>query len=210
MLVNCLFETPQLIDPVDTTKTYGSHPYNTLEYDKLHNQTHHVIKHVAESIDLIEIKMHHGDYDLIYAVLDHASKSVVYISKCVFAKDTNLGKYVYQSFVWINKSYKSILKDLPSDVIYQILLPKYKVVSTDQLHTPKGMIYWAHLIKKAKSDEPGQYNVYYYNKKSGELKLVLSTTHLSQLQKEYKIWDHHVSGMSKIVIITTKKFKVTK
>jgi hypothetical protein len=103
--------------------------------------------------------------------------------------------------IWVGDDYKQTFARWPHKIVFEYLLPKYKTVTTDELHTPLGMKYWVHLVKSALNKG---FNVYYYNKRTREVIQIWRPQDLSDLQQQYKIWDHSDEGMKKILVITTK------
>jgi len=208
-LKNLLLETPEFLDEIDVSKTYGNSVYNLKEYKRWSTKSSikKIIKEIDSGISLVEIKKEDG-FDVIFAALDNVEKKVCYVSKCKIETDENVDKYVYQSLVWVDTLYRARVGELASLMVFEQLLPKYKVIATDRLQTKKGMKYWARLINTATLNEDGKYIVYFLDTKKKELRLVDSFENLQDLQTKHKIWEKSETGMSKIMIISTKKLKM--
>lgn len=201
-----LFENPQLIDPIDSKKFVNDLDHNHKLYDDLVMHSHQLIKQINDHIILVRIDAKRGkDFNFQYVGLDNKNEQVCFLSRCVVKTDKILGRYVFQNFLWVSPRHKKEFHGWPSKLVFEQLLPKYGTITTDEFHTPKGMNYWAKLVKQTHTEQDGTFNVYHFNKKQEQIHLVKSVHHLIDLQKEHKIWDHGPNGAHQLVVITTKK-----
>ena len=196
-----VLETPQLIDPISN---YGiaNLEQNKQLYRFLSRRPKQLISKISDDIELVRIEEPGGDdFNYQYVGLDHEFKQIGLVDHIVEARDNIIGSYAYQSLIWVGNDYKSTFSRWPHKIVFEYLLPKYKTVTTDELHTPLGMKYWVQLVKSAISKG---LNVYYYNKRARQVIQIHDPQELSALQGQYKIWDHGPEGTDKILVISSR------
>jgi hypothetical protein len=198
-----LLEVPQLIDPISPDLPGIARIENNRSlYRFLSKRPKQLISKISDDIEVVRIEQpDHEDFNYQYVGLDHEAKRIGFIDHIVEAKDKIIGSYAYQSLIWVGDDYKSTFSRWPHRIVFEYLLPKYRTVTTDELHTPLGMKYWVHLVKSALTKG---FNVYYYNKRTRQVIQIHDPQDLSDLQQQYKIWDHGPEGMDKILVISVK------
>jgi hypothetical protein len=205
-LFNFLFETPELIEPIGGNFSIENPKRNKSLYDDIMYHHHKEIQKISDEIKIVYCTRQDEDYKFQYVGLDIEHKHVAFISRIDIDTDKILGKYAFQTLVWVDNDYKPLFYKWPKKIIFDILLPKYGVVTSDATHTPLGMKYWSNLVKYAIDKN---LNVYFYNKSKKIVVKILSVHHLYDLQTQYKIWEKSENGQNKILVITKKELQET-
>ncbi len=203
LLSELLLETPQLIDPIGNIGV-NNDTTNSLLYRQLRKKFSKLVHSLTDDISIVRIENPSGeDFDFEYIGFDDQDKRIGMVSRVVVTKNKVLGPYVYQSFIWVSDDYKQQFRSWPKKIVFEYLIPRYKTITSDMLHTPMGMKYWAQLISHALSKG---LHAYYYNTAGKQIVKIQSTNHLSELQKQYNIWEHGHTGTDKLVVISSKVY----
>lgn len=206
LLSELLLETPQLIDPIGNIGV-NNDTTNSLLYRQLRKKYSKLVYSLTDDISIVRIENPSSeDYDFEYVGFDDEDKRIGMVSRVVVTRDKMLGPYVYQSFIWVSGDYKQQFRSWPNKIVFDYLIPRYTTITSDMLHTPMGMKFWVQLIQRALSKG---LHAYYYNTAGHQLIKIHSTGHLSELQKQYKIWDHDDVGANKLVVISSKIYNET-
>ena len=203
LLSELLLETPQLIDPIGNIGV-NNDTTNNLLYRHLRKKYSKLVHSLTDDISIVRVENPSGEgFDFQYIGFDDEHKRIGMVSRVVVANNKMLGSYVYQSFIWVSDDYKKQFKSWPNKIVFDYLLPRYRTITSDTLHTPMCMKYWAQLIRSALSKGM---HAYYCNTAGRQLIKIQSAEHLAELQKQYKIWEHGDSGADKLVVISSKVY----
>jgi hypothetical protein len=138
--------------------------------------------------------------DNIYFVLDYSNKKVLYYMEYNTSFSNKVGSFLWQSLVWRDKNSPIVLA-LPHKIFFEILLPKYKVISTDGKQTDDGKRFWYYQIGYAFKNN---LNVYYFNLQSKELLFLENNTVFLETVQKYDIWGDTKDHQNKLILITSK------
>lgn len=196
--IQFLIESPRMISPLSDIPL-ETHSGNLEEYHMLN-------KFVIRKSAVFEGKLnsdvslyfHSGDFKTSVFALDHTNRKVVYLMEYETDYHKQFGKYVYQSFVWVDKDC-SVARRLPKDCFWQYPVAKEHVVLTDSLQTPDGKNFWLKRLKEAFTKN---LFVYYVNTLNDEVIKLDNYEQVAEFDRKYQIW--HETGLTKLMVISTK------
>lgn len=186
-----LDEMPQIIPNLSKLEDLDIYSVNRSVFKSLRSQP----KTIYHTFDAKHIVYTTGNE---YFCLDYDKNKVSYYMKYKTGNDSTLGPYLWQSLVWRSKDDTYVI-DLPHNLFFKKLLPKYGTVCTDGQQTPDGRKFWNYQITYALKHN---INVYYYNLKSKELVKITDPMHFTKAITEYDIWGDSKQYQNKLMVIT--------
>ena len=136
-----------------------------------------------------------------YLVLDHERQRVLYYMQYVPSNNRQLGKYVYQKFLWIDKGSRGTVGYLPTHYFYQ-LVDEFGMVVTDSEQTSDGRRFWEKRI----ADAFGRgLRVYYHDFKTSELVKLHTVSDVSEYDHKYAIYSDNESALDRVFVITSRE-----
>lgn len=100
-------------------------------------------------------------------------------------------------------------ENVPSYVLFKILLPKYSIISTDNYQTQAGQVYWTNRIKEA-LNMGGLFVYYLSHSPEKEVIRINSFDEFSDIAKRNNVWNHSKSSRDKLFVISRKQLKEIK
>jgi hypothetical protein len=170
---------------------------NKAEYDKFSDSVE-----LEYSINK-EINLYLGDYGKsgVYLAADPNKGQIYYFMKYKRDSEPKLGKFVKQSWVWIDKNYKNVVGELPKKMFYE-LLDNYTTIVADTDQTPDGRDFWKKRLKEAFDKH---YFVYYYNSDKETIERLDNNLDVEKFDNKYGIWTELESSWDKVFVISKKQ-----
>jgi hypothetical protein len=191
-----LTEMPKLIRPIPTTR-FTTEFNNKREYIEIEqNNNKSIYSKLNKDIVIYQ-------NNNIFIGVNHTNKSVIYYMEYETSTNNVLGKYAWQSYVWRDPDTIEI-KDLATSIFFDYLLSKYGCVTSDEVQSDKGALFWQKCIRDAFLKN---INVYYFNSKTEELFLIKDGTEFKEASKIYDIWGDFPSHESKLMIISNRNLQ---
>ena len=191
-----LFEYPMYHEDLN------DHPLNNPDgnkeyFDKFIKMVH-PIEELSDGVILYHFENSKGG---TYLAANPKTKSVYYLMQYNRSFHNLIGKFVYQKFLWIDKSKRSIIGHLPSYYFYD-LIDDYFTIATDAEQTKNGEQFWKRRIKEAFSKN---LNVYYFNDDLDHLEQLESSNDVEIFNNKYQIYSNHESSLHKAFVISSKQ-----
>jgi hypothetical protein len=192
-----LLETPRMISPLDDI-ALNTPEGNFEEYMMLNR---YVKMNQAEKLEVIgDMILYRAKTEIktIVFALAAKTKQVCYLME--FEEDTNekFGRYVFQSFVWVDKT-KSAARRLPKDCFFKYVVQIEDVVLTDSIQTWDGKEFW---LRRLKESFDMNLFVYYINSMTGDVIKLDRFEQVREFDIKYQIWHHN--GLTKLMGISKK------
>lgn len=186
-----LDEMPQLIPNLNKVDDLDIYTVNRSKFKMLRG----VEKLIYHTFDKTHILYNTNNQ---YFCLDYDKNKVTYYMEFKVNTDRMLGTYLWQTLVWRSKVDPYTI-DLPHEIFFTELLPKYGTVCTDGQQTADGRRFWNYQITYALKHN---INVYYYNMQSKELVKIDDMLHFTNVIAQYDVWGETPNHKNKLMIIT--------
>ena len=182
LLQDIILEAPATADPLEDF--LGDLDTNQGELRKLLMLKPKHVMSVNDNFVMYSAKM--GDRQIFFGVVIDEMRIVYYM---VFETEKSklIGKFVYQSYVWVDKTY-SAARGLPRLMFFNHLLLKYKTVVTDSIQTWDGRKFWMSRIKDALEKN---IKVYYVNFETNHIEEIHKYEDVARLNALHKIWANY-------------------
>lgn len=182
LLRDIILEAPANADPLEDF--LGDLDTNKKQLQKLLTMKP---KHVLSVNDnLVVFSAKNGPTNVFFAVAMDEMRIVYYMTYDT-EKSKLIGKFVCQSYVWVNKTY-SAARVLPRLMFFNHLLLKHKTVVTDSIQTWDGKRFWLARIKDALAKN---IKVYYVNFQNDHIEQIQTYEDVVRLNAMYRIWDNY-------------------
>lgn len=131
-----LTEAPKLIDPEKVSPDAAKKAYATLKADSKTK----VLDSPYANADLVQS----GDR---FAILDHGKQEITYYMEFK-ERDLEGRKAVYQNMVWRNATVGGT-RGIAERIFFENLLPIHGVMTTDDIQTDLGKLFWRSAVGRA-------------------------------------------------------------
>jgi hypothetical protein len=195
-----ILEMPQLIDDL-YDMDWNDHSLNRNIYNNFLRSKYRNKEKILQLSDFASIYKQGSEY----FCLDSSVKRVTYFMKYQVSNNGILGQFVWQSLVWTDPEFHPIyLQNIPANIFFNHLLPKFHTIVTDSHQTWNGRRFWELRIADALHKN---LNVYFFNFQNRELIPVKSYAELHEFQRKYDIWGAAPSSTMKRMVISDKELK---
>lgn len=196
-LESYLMEMPRMISNI-TNNLLDEPVGNNEEYRALNNQLSKAI-HLEQLNKDIALYLIKTQSKTTIVALDKSKERVEYLMEYEEDQNVKFGRYVYQSFVWVNKEC-AICRRLPRDCFFKYVVDQEDVVLTDSLQTWDGKKFWINRLKEA--FEKNLF-VYYVNDMANTIIKLDNFEQVDEFDQKYQIW--HQTGLHKLMAISKKE-----
>jgi hypothetical protein len=191
-----LFESPMYHEDLD------DHALNTpdgnKEYFRKFIRMVDPIEELSDGIILYSFENSKGG---LYFAANPKSETIYYFMQYNRSFHKLIGNFVYQKFLWLNKSKRNIVGYLPTYYFYD-LIDDYSTIATDAEQTKDGEKFWKKRIKEAFSKN---LNVYYFDDYSNHIEQLDNPNDIDIFNNKYQIYSNHESSLHKAFVISTKE-----